>query len=130
MPACLVYMTAADLDEAERIGRDLVTDRLAACVNILGPIRALFWWQGAVQTETEIALLAKTDQDRLEALTARVQAIHSYDTPCVIALPIEGGAADFLSWITASTRPDPAAGPPGEGGAIAVSQDRPPPGAS
>ncbi|GEO80634.1 divalent-cation tolerance protein CutA [Pararhodospirillum oryzae] len=103
MTQCLVYMTAASEDEALRLGRTLVEERLAACVNILGPIRSIFRWEGTLQEETEIAFLAKTDEARVDALTERVTALHSYECPCVVALPIQAGAPDFLAWISCQT---------------------------
>ncbi len=104
MTQCLVYMTAGSEEEALAIGKALVEARLAACVNILGPIRSLYWWDGKVQDDGEIAFLAKTEEDRLAVLTETVRALHSYDTPCIITLPITGGDAGFLSWITETTR--------------------------
>jgi len=104
MKTYLVYMTAADAAEAEKVGAALVEKRLAACVNVLGGIRSMFWWEGAVQKESEVAFIAKTAEDRLEALTQEVRAQHSYDVPCVVALPMEGGDAEFLDWIVAATR--------------------------
>ena len=99
-----VYMTTASPDEAQRIGRTLVEERLAACVNIVPGMRSLYWWQGAVQDGQETVLIAKTRAELLESLTARVKALHSYTCPCVVALPIEGGNADFLRWIADETR--------------------------
>ena len=105
MSACIVYMTAADVEEAERIGRMLVEGRLAACVNVLGPIQAIFHWDGAVQTAGEVAFIAKTWDDRLAELTSAVRKAHSYDVPCIVALPLTGGDAAFLDWIRDRTRP-------------------------
>lgn len=105
MKTYLVYMTAADVAEAEKVGAALVEKRLAACVNVLDGIRSMFWWEGAVQKEQEVAFIAKTAEDRLEALKAEVRALHSYDVPCVVALPMEGGDAEFLEWIVSATRP-------------------------
>lgn len=107
MSALFVYMTAADAAEAEAIGRMLVERRLAACVNVLGPVRALYWWDGAVQSGDETAFVAKTWSDRLDELAAAVREAHSYDEPCVAALPVTGGSATFLDWIRAETRPGP-----------------------
>lgn len=101
----LVYMTAANETEAVGLGRALVQDRLAACANILGPIRSIYWWEGALKDEPEVALLAKTRADLLPDLTALVKAMHSYAVPSIVALPIEGGNPDFLSWIRTETRP-------------------------
>lgn len=108
MPALFVYMTAADADEAQALGKMLVSKRLAACVNILGPIRSMYWWDGAVQDDAEVAFIAKTWDDRLDALTHAVREAHSYDEPCVIALPAKGGSGSFLGWIRTETRPGPA----------------------
>lgn len=104
MNRCIVYMTAGSREEAVRIGRTLVDERLAACVNVLGTITSVYRWDGATQEDEEVAFLAKTTQDRVPALTERVQALHSYDCPCVVALPIEGGAEAFLTWIETETR--------------------------
>jgi periplasmic divalent cation tolerance protein len=104
MPVVLVYMTAANADEAARIGRALVERRLAACANILGPIRSFYWWDGKVQDDAEVAFVAKTRAELVPELTAAVKAMHSYSVPCVAALPIADGNPDFLAWIEAETR--------------------------
>ena len=96
--ALLVYMTAASADEAERIAGDLVESRLAACVNVMAPIRSIYSWKGELCRSEEIPFIAKTDDDRF--------ALHSYETPCIVALPVARGDADFLAWITESTHPE------------------------
>ena len=101
--ALFVYMTAASEDEAERIAEDLVQNRLAACVNIMAPIRSVYLWKGEVCRAGEIPFVAKTDDDRFAALAERVRSLHSYETPCIVALPVVRGDADFLAWITEST---------------------------
>jgi len=101
--ARLIYMTAGNAEEAKAIGRALVDERLAACVNILPPIVSLFRWDGAVQEETETAFIAKTRADQVAALTERVRTLHSYSCPCVVALPIDGGNGAFLDWIASET---------------------------
>lgn len=101
--AFLVYMTASTPEEAEHLAADLVEQRLAAGVNILAPMRSVYRWKGAVRRSGEVPLLAQTDGSRLEALTARVRALHSYETPCVIAVPIAAGDEDFLAWIAECT---------------------------
>lgn len=105
MKTYLVYMTAADAAEAEKVGAALVEKRLAACVNVLDNMRSMFWWDGAVQNEKETAFIAKTAEDRLQALIAEVKALHSYEVPCIVALPMEGGNEEFLEWIVSTTRP-------------------------
>ena len=102
--AVWVYMTAANRQEAAKIGRILVEERLAACVNILGEIESIYWWQDAVTTDTEAAFVAKTRREKLTPLTDRVKELHSYTIPCVVALPIQGGNPDFLDWIHKETQ--------------------------
>jgi periplasmic divalent cation tolerance protein len=92
-------MTAGSHDEAVRIGHALVAENLAACVNVLGPITSVFRWDGETQEGEEVAFLAKTRRDHVDALSARVQALHSYDCACAVALPIQGGNPAFLQWI-------------------------------
>ena len=104
--ALFVYMTAASAEEADRIAGDLVENRLAACVNIMAPIRSVYVWKGELCRSEEIPFIAKTDDDRFEALAARVRQLHSYETPCIVALPVKCGDAAFLSWITQSTHPE------------------------
>ena len=100
----LVYITCRDRDEALRIGKALVEERLAACANVHGAIDSFYWWEGKLETGSEVALIAKTRADLVEALTARVKALHSYSVPCVVALELTGGNPDFLRWIDAETR--------------------------
>lgn len=99
----LVYVTVPDAAEAAAIGRALVAERLVACANVLGPARSIYRWQGKVCDESEHVLIAKTTSSRVEALTARVVALHSASLPCVVALPITGGHVPFLDWIAAET---------------------------
>jgi len=99
----LVYMTAGSLDEAKAIGASLVERRLVACVNILPGMISQYRWQGAVRTDEEVVLIAKTNTDLVEALTAHVLAMHSYDCPCVVTLPIQDGNPAFLQWIADET---------------------------
>ena len=82
----------------------MVKARLAACANIVPAIHPIFWWDGEVQEGEESLLLLKTPETLVEALTAAVKDLHSYDCPCVVALPIAGGNAGFLDWIAAETR--------------------------
>ncbi len=99
----LLYITTADMDEAERLGKGLVEARLCACANILGPIKSFYWWQGKMEEGGEVALIAKTREDLVDAATAWVKSHHSYTVPCVVSLPIDGGNPDFLSWIGEET---------------------------
>jgi len=103
MEYTLVYMTAGSHDEAVRIGHELVADKLAACVNVLGPITSIFSWKGETQEDQEVAFIAKTRAELVEALAARVQALHSYECACVVSLPLSGGHAPFLAWLGEQT---------------------------
>ena len=98
-----VCVTAPSHAEAEAIGRALVAARLAASVIIVPGVSSFYWWEGAVREGDEAMLWAKTRADLVEPLTAKIKALHSYTCPCVIALPITGGNADYLAWIDAET---------------------------
>ncbi len=99
MSAVLVYMTAANRSEAEQVGKALIESRLAACVNILDSMQAMFWWGGQVEKDSETVLLAKTRVGLVGRLNAKVAEVHSYETPCVVAVPIIDGNPEFLQWI-------------------------------
>ncbi len=105
MSATLIYITTADRDEAERLGDALIAARLAACVNILPGMTSMFHWNGQVERATECVLIAKTRDDLVAALTDKVRDLHSYDCPCVVAVPIVAGNPAFLDWIAAETAP-------------------------
>lgn len=106
MEFVFIYVTAKDRAEALSIGRALVDERLVACVNILDAMRSLYWWDGAVREADEAVLIAKTRSELARAVTARVKALHSYEVPCVVVLPVADGNPDFLDWIAAETRPN------------------------
>ena len=108
--AILVYITAGDAEEASDIARTLVRDRLAACVNILAPHTAIYRGDSGLTETEETALLVKTTAELFDALCARVRAMHSYENPAILALPVEGGDASFLDWVrgqVAEERPQP-----------------------
>jgi periplasmic divalent cation tolerance protein len=100
---CLVYVTAKDEEEAQIIGKALVEEKLAACVNI-HPIRSIFRWQGEINQEDEMAILAKTRAELANEVIDRVKELHSYEVPCIVVLPLEMGNPDFLEWISQSTK--------------------------
>jgi len=100
---CLVYITTKDEEEARRIGKALVSEKLAACVNF-HPIKSTFRWQGEISQEDEVAMLAKTKAELFDELVSRVKELHSYEVPCVVALPVEKGNPDFLEWISQATK--------------------------
>ncbi|HLD45583.1 MAG TPA: divalent-cation tolerance protein CutA, partial [bacterium] len=95
----LVYITAPHKEVAKTIGRTLVEDRLAACVNIIENMTSLYWWEGKINEDSEVVLLAKTRESLVESLIAKTKILHPYECPCVVALPIEGGNQDFFAWM-------------------------------
>jgi periplasmic divalent cation tolerance protein len=104
MPAVsLVYVTVSNLEEAEKIAKAVVTERLAACANVLGTIGSVYVWQGHLEQGTEVALLLKTREAVVDALIARVTQLHSYECPAILALPVLGGHPEFLKWVCAQT---------------------------
>jgi periplasmic divalent cation tolerance protein len=94
-----VYAIFADADEAERIGRKMVEERLAACINILGPVRSIYRWKGAVETSDEVAVIFKTSDERAGLLITRVAALHSYDVPCITGWPIAKILGAYADWV-------------------------------
>jgi len=99
----VVLVTAGSEDEAARIGRTLVEERLIACANLVGGIRSIYRWQDAVEEAREHLLVMKARRADVGEISARVQALHSYDVPEVLALPVADGAAAYLAWLLAST---------------------------
>ncbi len=104
MEPLVVLVTASSADEAARLARALVDERLAACVNIIPGLRSIYRWQGQVEDAAEVLLIIKTGHHLLAALTDRVRVLHSYTVPEVIALPISGGAAPYLEWLAGEIR--------------------------
>ncbi len=98
----VVLMTAPDRDEASRIAELLVNSRLAACVQILPEVQSVYRWKGEVERNTEILLLAKTTSDKFDELDRAVREIHSYDTPEIIALPVNAASESYLKWLLES----------------------------
>ena len=99
-----IYMTVGSKDEARKIGKELVSARLAACVNILDNMNSFYMWQGKVQDDAEIVMIAKTTEDRVPALIEKVKSLHSYDCPCIVSIPVSGGNQAFLDWIAEETK--------------------------
>ena len=97
-----VYVTAGSREEAETIGRTLVGEEIAACANIFDGVRSVYRWQGAVHEDAEAVMIAKTTHAYLDTLIARVRELHSYDCPCVVAIPVAAGNPDYLQWIADS----------------------------
>jgi periplasmic divalent cation tolerance protein len=99
-----LYAIFADADEAARIGRTVVEERLAACINILAPCTSFYWWDGAVQQGDEVPALLKTTTASADALVARIAELHSYDVPAIAVWPIDRLAASFADWVETEVR--------------------------
>src|ERR1700747_1772283 len=97
--AIVVFSTCASREEAERIARAIVGERLAACVQLLPAIQSIYHWQGEVEQSDEILMLFKTTSERFPALQRRVEELHSYQTPEIIAVPVTEGAEKYLTWL-------------------------------
>jgi periplasmic divalent cation tolerance protein len=100
----IILVTAPSKKEAAHIAQVLVKDKLAACVNIVGKIDSLFWWQGKVDRAKEMLLVIKSRKKMLNRIIKRVRALHSYDCPEIVAVPIIGGYKQYLKWIDESLR--------------------------
>lgn len=98
----VVLMTASSADEAERIAEMLVNEKLAACVQILPGMQSVYIWKGQVQRESEVLILAKTTQNNFAELERGVRAMHSYETPEIVALPIVSGSQPYIEWLVDS----------------------------
>lgn len=101
----LIYGTFANAEEAKRIGHAIVQQRLAACVNIFPPITSIYEWNGKREEATETPMLIKTRAGRTAEVIARVQALHSYETPALLTLAVDGGSADFIAWLMSQSAP-------------------------
>ena len=95
----VAFSTVGKAEDAERIARALVERRLAACVNVVAGLVSLYRWKGAVVREEEVLLVIKTRSERLEALREALVALHPYDVPELVALPVEGGHPPYLAWL-------------------------------
>ena len=104
MSVVSVYAVFADAKEAERIGRTIVEEGLAACVNILGPIRSIYRWQGKTETADEVAAIFKTHHWVSDALIQRIAALHSYDVPCIVTWPIDKILRSYADWVEDTVR--------------------------
>jgi periplasmic divalent cation tolerance protein len=97
--------TAPDGETAARIARTLVEERLAACVNLVPAVRSIYRWQDRVEDEAEVLLVIKTHAARVDALAERLRALHPYELPELVALPVAAGSAPYLAWVVAEASP-------------------------
>ena len=105
MAVMWVYATTGGRVEAERIGRQVVASRLAACANVVGGAIAIYWWEGKTRRGREAVLILKTTRARLKLLIAKIRQLHSYDCPCIEAIRVAAGYKPYLDWVARETRP-------------------------
>ena len=103
MKFVMLYITAPGVKEAKKIGTVLVKERLAACANVIDKMQSIYWWNNKIEKGTESLLIAKTKASLAKKAIDRVKAIHSYDCPCIVAVPIVEGNPAYLQWITDET---------------------------
>ncbi len=103
MEALVVYITAPNEEEAAKIAKILVEERLAGCVNIVKDIRSIYSWQGKLEDEKEVLMIVKTRLKLFSALTSKVKELHSYTVPEVIAMPIVDGSEEYIKWLKEAT---------------------------
>ena len=99
----VVYTTIDNIQDARKIAHTLVEEQLVACVNIIPEIESVYSWQGKIEEENEIVLIAKTSDDNVKKTIQRIKTLHSYDVPDVIVLPVIGGLQEYLDYITNQT---------------------------
>ena len=99
MSVVSVYAVFANAQEAEQIGRTVVEERLAACINIIAPVRSIYRWKGKIETAEEVAAILKTHHWRSDALIARIAELHSYDVPCVVSWTIDKIVGPYADWV-------------------------------
>lgn len=105
--AIVVFMTAANSEEASRIAELLVEKNLAACVQILPEMQSVYRWKGEIEKQPEILILAKTVQSKFSELETQVRAVHSYETPEIVATPLTNGSKPYLEWLSANVDSSP-----------------------
>jgi periplasmic divalent cation tolerance protein len=99
-----VYMTAGNLEEAQKIGRELVSAGLAACVNILPQMNSIYVWEGKLEEASEVVMIAKTVETRVADLITKVKSLHSYSCPCIVSLAVADGYPPFLEWVAENVK--------------------------
>lgn len=102
----MLYVTVGSPQEAREMARILVLERLTACVNVIDKAASIYLWDEELQEDSESILIIKTTLDRRDTAMARIQHLHSYDTPCVVAYDISAGLPDYLAWLASETKDD------------------------
>lgn len=100
----MVYITAKNKEEAKRIGKAVVEGRLAACANIIDNMNSIYWWKDKIEYDNEAILIVKTKEALVAELIEKVKALHGYECPCIVSLPILAGNQPYLEWIEKETK--------------------------
>jgi periplasmic divalent cation tolerance protein len=95
----LIYITTSNEDESLKIGNILVKERLCACSNIIRNIESIYWWENKIENDNESVLILKTLEEKVEEVIKRVREIHTYDNPCILALPVLNVSNSYLKWL-------------------------------
>jgi periplasmic divalent cation tolerance protein len=105
MQAIFIYITVPTEAEAQKIAEAVVADRLAACANIIPGMKSIYHWEGKLEQGSEAVLIFKTRAELFQAVETRVKELHSYETPCIVSLPLTDVSADYMQWIISETKP-------------------------
>lgn len=100
----LIYVTVPSVEEAKLIAREVLTERVCACVNLMPQASSLYWWQGNIEESQEIVMILKTHESLVEKAMARIRALHSYDCPCITAIKIDQADNNFTKWLETSLK--------------------------
>ena len=93
------YITCKNKSEAKKIGKVILQEKLAACINIFDNMTSMYWWKGKIQEESETVLIAKTTKKLFPKLSKKVKSIHSYSVPCILQIPITDGNKEYVDWL-------------------------------
>lgn len=100
----VLYVPVSTPDEGRSIGRTLLAERLCGCINIVPGMESWYWWQGELTSSQECVVIVKTAPHLIPVLTQRIRELHSYDTPCILALPVIAGNPDYITWLLENMR--------------------------
>lgn len=106
MDNIVVYITAPNEEEAEKIAKAIVEAKLVGCVNIIKNVRSIYSWQGKIEDDAEVLMISKTQKHLFEELSKKVKELHSYTVPEIIALPVIKGSQEYLKWLNDITKPE------------------------
>jgi periplasmic divalent cation tolerance protein len=102
----VVFSTCSTAEEAERIARKLVEERLAACVNVVDKVRSFYRWDGKIEESAELLLIIKTSRDLFDRLRIQLESVHTYEVPEIVALSVLDGSPNYLNWLSREIRAD------------------------